>query len=302
MQKKTVFKNLEKQLTIRKRNEYRTAYLFILPDLFGLILFVIVPILIAVYTSFFQWDMVSEKIFIGFGNYIRMLQDRNWWKALGRTLKLTLMYVPLLFSLSLLAANLVSQIRSRTGAFIKSTFLMTYAITAVIASTLWMFIFNEKRGYLNLLLNGVGIKSQDFLGSTSQALYCIAAVLLWINIGYNMILFLSAIKEVPASYYEAAAIDGASPIRCFWAITFPLIKRTSVFVLITTTIASFQVLDIILVMTKGGPAKSTEVGALYIYDRSFHMMELGYGSTLSVCLFMILLLFSAVQMRLTTGD
>lgn len=287
------------RLSARKRSEHLTAYLFIAPDLIGLIIFVILPILFAVYISFFKWDMVSERVFVGFDNYTRMFRDGNWWRAMGRTLKLTVIYVPLLFGLSLLVAALVSQIRSKIAGFIKSAFLMTYAITAVIASTLWMFLFNEKRGYLNGILNMLGLDSQGFLGSTNQALFCIVVVLLWINIGYNMILFLSAIKEIPTSYYEAATIDGATPWKSFWTITFPLIKKTSVFVLITTTIASFQVLDLILVMTKGGPARATEVGALYIYDRSFNMMEMGYGSALSVCLFLILLVFSIIQMRLS---
>ncbi len=289
----------QKRLPPRKRSEYLTAYIFIAPDLIGLIIFVILPILFAIYSSFFKWDMVSERIFIGFENYTRMFADSGWWKAIGRTLKLTAIYVPLLFGLSLLVATLVSQIRSKIGGFIKSAFLMTYAITAVIASTLWMFLFNEKRGYLNEILNLFGLQSQGFLGSTSQALFCIVAVLLWINIGYNMILFLSAIKEIPTSFYEAATLDGASRWKIFRSITFPLIKKTSIFVLVTTTIASFQVLDLILVMTKGGPAKATEVGALYIYDRSFNMMEMGYGSALSVCLFFILLVFSIIQMRLS---
>lgn len=288
-----------KRLSPRKRNEYLTAYLFIAPDLIGLIIFVILPIIFAAYTSFFKWDMVSERVFVGFDNYLRMFKDANWWRAMGRTLKLSVMYVPLLFGISLLVANFVNQIRGKVAGLIKSAFLMTFAITAVIASTLWMFLFNEKRGYLNGILNLLGVEPQGFLGSTDQALFCIVAVLLWINIGYNMILFLSAIKEIPISYYEAATIDGASPWKTFWSITFPLIKKTSVFVLITTTIASFQVLDLILVMTKGGPARATEVGALYIYDRSFNMMEMGYGSTLSVCLFFILLVFSVIQMRLS---
>lgn len=288
-----------KRLSAHKRSEYLTAYLFIAPDLIGLIVFVILPILFAVNISFFKWDMVSERIFVGFDNYLRMFRDANWWGAMGRTLKLSLCYVPLLFALSLLVATLVSQMRGKAVAFIKSSFLMTYAITAVIASTLWMFLFNEKRGYLNRVLNFLGMESQGFLGSTDQALFCIVVVLLWINVGYNMILFLSAIKEIPTSYYEAATIDGASRWKTFWSITFPLIKKTSIFVLITTTIASFQVLDLVLVMTKGGPARSTEVGALYIYDRSFNMMEMGYGSALSVCLFLILLIFSIVQMRLS---
>lgn len=219
-----------------------------------------------------------------------------------RTLKLTVLYVPLLFCLSLFFAALISTIRSKAGSFIKTSFLMPFAITSVIASTLWMFLYNEKRGYLNAAFKALGLSNQKFLGSGKQALVCIIVVLLWINLGYNMILFLSAIKDIPESYREAAILDGAGRWQVFRYITFPLIRQTSIFILVTTTIASFQVLDLIMVMTKGGPAKATEVGALYIYDRSFNMMEMGYGSALSVFLFFSLLVFSFVQMRLTSEE
>lgn len=290
---------MKKKLSVRKRKQYATAYAFILPDLTGLLLFVILPIVYAFYVSFFKWDFISDKVFVGFDNYVRMFHDSGWWKAMGRTLKLSLMYVPALFVLSLFLAVLVSSVKSRAGSFIKTSFLMPFAITSVIASTLWMFLFNEKRGYINAVLHVFGIKNQSFIGSDSQALPSIVLVLLWINIGYNIVLFISAIKDIPASYREAATIDGANKWHIFRYITFPLIKQTSIFILITTTIASFQVLDLIMVMTKGGPAKSTEVAALYIYDKSFNMMDIGYGSTLSVMLFLVLLLFSLLQMRLT---
>lgn len=291
-----------KKYSKRERREHFTAYAFILPDFVGLIIFVILPIVYAFYISLFKWDLVTDKVFIGIENYIRMFQDKNWWMAMLRTLKLTLIYVPGLFCFSLLAAVLVSRIKSKAASFIKTSFLMPFAITSVIASTLWMFLYNEKRGYLNALLNMAGIKDQPFIGSDKQAMGAVIVVLLWINIGYNMILFLSAIKDIPSSYQEAATIDGANGWEIFRYITFPLIKQTSIFILITTTIASFQVLDLIMVMTKGGPAKATEVGALYIYDRSFNMMEMGYGSALSVFMFLVLLVFSFVQMKLTREE
>ncbi|MDO4276051.1 MAG: sugar ABC transporter permease [Eubacteriales bacterium] len=294
--------NQRKKYSKRERREHFTAYAFIIPDFAGLLVFVILPIVYALYISFFKWDLVSDKIFIGLDNYIRMFQDKNWWTALLRTLKLTLVYVPGLFCFSLLAAVLVSRIKTKAASFIKTSFLMPFAITSVIASTLWMFLYNEKRGYLNALLNAVGIPDQPFIGSESQAMVSVIIVLLWINIGYNMILFLSAIKDIPSSYQEAATIDGANGWEVFRYITFPLIKQTSIFILITTTIASFQVLDLIMVMTKGGPAKATGVGALYIYDRSFNMMELGYGSALSVFMFVVLLVFSFIQLKLTKEE
>lgn len=284
----------------RKRKEHIVAYAFILPDLIGLAVFVVIPIIYAFYISFFEWDFINEKVFVGAANYIRMWKDTSWWNAMLRTLKLTVLYVPSLFCLSLFFAVLISTVKSKAGSFIKTSFLMPFAITSVIASTLWMFLYNEKRGYLNAVLRILGFKNQKFLGSGEQALVCVIIVLLWINLGYNMILFLSAIKDIPESYHEAATIDGANRWHIFRYITFPLIRQTSIFILVTTTIASFQVLDLIMVMTKGGPAKATEVGALYIYDRSFNMMEMGYGSALSVFLFLSLLIFSFVQMRMTS--
>ena len=120
----------------------------------------------------------------------------------------------------------------------------------------------------------------------------------WINLGYNIILFLSAIKDIPYSYYEAAKLDGANSWQTFWKITFPLLKPTSVFVLITSVIASFQCLDLIMVMTGGGPAKSTEVASLYIYKQSFEMMKAGYGAGLSVVMFLILTVLAVIMLKI----
>jgi multiple sugar transport system permease protein len=287
---------------MRNRAEAITAYMFIAPDFIGLVIFVILPIFYAIYISFFQWNLINEKVFIGLQNYARMAKDSGWWNSLGRTLKLTLIYVPSLFCISLFFAVMVSYIRSKVASFIKTSLLMPFAITSVIASTLWMFLYNEKRGYLNSILNLFGIPDQGFLGSRTQALPSIVVVLLWINLGYNMVLFLASIKDIPASYYEAATLDGTNRWQDFLYITFPLIKQTSVFILIVTTIASFQVMDIIMVMTRGGPAKATEVAALYIYDRSFNMMEMGYGATLSLILFLILSVLSFVQFKLTSRE
>jgi len=291
-----------RKLSRRKFIEALTAYCFIAPDFLGLLIFVIIPIIYAIIISFYHWDLISEKVFIGFGNYSRMFSDENWWNSLGRTLKLTIIYVPTLFCTSLFLAVLIDSVKSRLNSFIKTAILMPFAITSVIASTLWMFLYNEKRGFINAFLNLFGIPDQPFLGSQDQALFSIILVLLWINLGYNMLLFLSAIKEVPASYFEAAMIDGANRWQTFRYIMFPLIKPTSIFILITTTIASFQVMDLIMVMTKGGPFKATEVGVLYIFDKSFNLLDLGYGSTLSICLFVILFIFSFFQSKAVSEE
>lgn len=282
----------------RKAKENLTAYAFILPDFLGLILFIVIPIAFAFYISLFNWNFANTKEFIGAQNYINMVLDVQWWAALLKTLKLTLMYVPSLFTIALILAVFINQVNGKkTSGLIKTSFLLPYAITSVIASCLWMFIFMEKKGFLNIFLKSIGIAGQKFLGSTDQAMACIVIVLLWINLGYNIILFLSAIKDIPKDYNEAARIDGANKLQIFWNITFPMIKQTSVFVLITTTIASFQCLDLIMVMTSGGPASSTEVASLYIYTQSFNLLKAGYGSTLSVVLLLTLAVFAMIQLK-----
>lgn len=281
----------------RRRRDTVAAALFIGPDLLGLLIFVLLPIGFAIYVSFFDWNLISPMRFVGTANYERMLTDTDWWMSLARTLQFAGMYVPGLFVLSLALALAFTKLVGRGSALLRSAYLLPFAVTSVIASTLWMFLYNEKSGYLNAFLNLFGIPDQPYLGSPSQAMVSIVVVVLWINLGYTSLLFFSAIKEIPVSILEAARLDGASGWQTFWRIQLPLIRPTSVFVLITSTIAAFQVLDIILVMTKGGPADSTEVGVLYIYQRSFDRLEMGYGSALSVVLFLILLVISLVQLR-----
>lgn len=275
------------------------TYSFIMPDFLGLLIFIIIPIGYSFYMSMFNWNFANIKEFIGIANYVTLIQDSAWWKSLLRTLELTLLYVPSLFVFALIFAVLNSYIHNkRIAGFIKTAFLLPYSITSVIASCLWMFLYMDRTGYINVFLKNIGFHNQKFLGSTSQAMGCIVIVLIWINLGYNIILFLSAIKDIPESYYEAATLDGANKLQIFTKITFPLLRPTSVFVLITSTIASFQCLDLIMVMTKGGPADATEVASIYIYTQSFEMMRAGYGSTLSVVMFLIMSVLAVLMLKM----
>ena len=283
----------------KKMKQMLVTYTFVLPDFIGLLVFIIIPIIYSFYMSLYDWNFANIKQFIGIQNYVTMFSDSEWWQSLGRTFKLTLLYVPALFILSILFAVLINYVKNEKAAgFVKTAFLLPYSITSVIASCLWMFLYMDRSGFINVFLKAFGLKGEKFLGSTSQAMVCIAVVLIWINLGYNIILFLSAIKDIPYSYYEAAKLDGANSWQTFWKITFPLLKPTSVFVLITSVIASFQCLDLIMVMTGGGPAKSTEVASLYIYKQSFEMMKAGYGAGLSVVMFLILTVLAVIMLKI----
>lgn len=288
-------------MSARTRNEWVTAYGFLLPNIIGLLVFVFIPIIYAFYVSLHDWNALSPKVFAGLDNYRKLLRDDQWWSSVKITLLFSVVYVPLLFGLSLLSALLMNALKGRTQGVARTMFLMPFAITSVISAIIGMFMLDPRNGIVNSLLGLVGIGPQPFLGSPSQALFSIIGVILWINVGYNMIIFLSAIKEIPRDYYEAAEIDGATGWKSFRYITLPLLKETSTFILIVTTIGSFQALDQIMVMTKGGPANATEVSVLYIFKHGFELLNMGYASALAFVLFLIIFCLSLIQLKLLSG-
>jgi multiple sugar transport system permease protein len=282
----------------RARNEWITAYSFLLPNVAGLALFVFVPIIYAFYVSLHDWNLLSPKVIIGFDNYSRLAADSQWWESVVRTLTYALIYVPLMFGSAMFFAVVLAALRGRMVHTIRTMFLMPFAITSVISAVIWLFLLDPRNGFMNTLLGWFGIPPQQFLGSTSQALIGVIFVMIWINLGYNMIIFLSSIKDIPKDYFEAAHIDGATKGQMFWYITFPLLREISAFIMIVTTIGSFQVFDQIQVMTKGGPANSTEVSVLYIYKQAFQLLNMGYSSALAFVLFLMIFILSIIQLRM----
>lgn len=286
----------------KKRTETLTAYAFLLPNLLGLTVFIFFPMIYAFYVSLHDWNALSPKVFIGLENYKDLIVDQRWWDSVGRTFIFTFIYVPLLYGLSLFFAVVLNNLKQRYQSIARTMFLLPFAITSVISAVVWMFLYDPRNGFLNQLLSSVGLEKLEFLGSTNTALVSIVVVILWINLGYNMIIFMASIKEIPKDYYEAAKIDGATNWRAFKSITFPLLRGTSAFILLTTTIASFTVFDQIMVMTKGGPASSTEVSVLYIYIQAFEFLNMGYASALAVVLFLIIFVLSLAQLKFYTAN
>lgn len=286
----------------KNRKEALTAYGFLLPNLVGLTVFVFVPMVYAFYVSLHEWNALSPKVFIGLDNYVQLASDKEWWNSLYRTFIFTIIYVPSLFVCALFFAVVLNSLNQKVQSVARTMFLLPFAVTSVISAVIWMFLYNPRNGIINQLLNFFGIADQQFLGSTSQALISIVVVIFWINLGYNMVIFMASLKEIPKDYYEAAHIDGATGWKAFRYITFPLLKETSTFILIVTTIGSFTVFDQIMVMTKGGPASSTEVSVLYIYKQAFEFLNMGYASALAVILFLIIFVLSLTQLKLYSKE
>ncbi len=286
---------------IKKRRTNAFAYAMLAPDLIGLAVFLFFPIIMAFYVSLHEWDALSPMQFIGIENYLTILGDSDWWRSLGLSLSYSLLFVGLVFCGSLLLAVFLDSLK-KSGEILRTVYFIPFSISTVVASMIWIFMYNDKTGYLNGFLRLVGLPGQGFLSSSSQALGSIAVSAAWTCIGYYAVLFLAAIKDIPPSYYEAAVLDGANKWTLFWNITFPLIKNVSVFVFIITTIGSFQVFDQVKVMTNGGPANSTNVSVFYIYRQCFEYMKLGYSSALAFVLFVIIFFVSVFQLKFTKAD
>ena len=291
----------KRNVTKGKKKEALTAYFMLLPDVAGLLIFVFIPIIYAFFISLHSWNGLSEMEFIGVQNYLKMAKDSKFINSIMVTVKYALMYVPSVFVLSLLLACLLNALHGKLQSFFRTAFFLPYAISTVIAGIVWSFIYNPMNGFLNQLIALAGGEKQRFLASTTQALPSTVVVGVWLVLGYNTILFLAAIKDIPYNYYEAAEIDGAGPIQKFFKITLPLVKDTSVFVLVMCAIGSFQAFDQINVMTAGGPASATTTSVLYIYDQAFQTFEMGYSSALAFVLFIIIMALTLIQMKLMKG-
>lgn len=288
------------KLTERKR-EMLTAYLMLLPDTIGLALFVFIPTIFAVYTSFHSYTGLSPMKFIGLQNYLQIIKDSEFWGSLWITVKYALIYIPAVYIVSLGLALLLNRLKGKIEVLTRMSFFLPYSISTVVAGLAWMFLYDPKNGYFNALLNFIGIPDQGFLVSSKQALVSVIVVSVWLVVGYDMIIFLSALREVPKDFYEAADIDGASSWKKFIHITLPSIKNTTVFIVITTTIGSFQVFDQVSIMTNGGPAGATQVTAFKIYNQAFQLFDFGYASTMAVVLLVIIMIMSLIQFK-AMGD
>ncbi|MEX1030078.1 MAG: sugar ABC transporter permease [Paenibacillaceae bacterium] len=282
--------------------ESMTAYLMLLPNLILMCLFLFWPIVYAFYVSLHDWSGLGSMHYIGFDNYIKIWGEQDFWQSLWISAKYSLAYVPSVFVLALLLALLVKSINGFPQKLFRTVYFLPYSISLVAGSLVWTFMYDPTRGYFNRILTLLGLPPQDFLVSMDQALYSVTVLGLWHIVGFNMIIFLASLKDIPTSYYEAAKMDGASSMRMFFTITFPLLRNTNVFILIVTIIGSLQVFDQIKIMTEGGPANSTNVTVLYIYNQAFQINQIGYSTSVAFVLFFIIMTLTLIQLKVTSGN
>ncbi|MBN2460928.1 MAG: sugar ABC transporter permease [Candidatus Cloacimonetes bacterium] len=298
-------------------------YLYIMPALIIILVFRLVPIVLSFIVSFFQWSITGVGNFIGLANYSKLLHDPEFWQSLLNTFYLVIFVVPISLVLSLIFASLLNNIKALKSFFRSIYFIPT--ITSMVAiSIVWKIIFNqqtglanfllgkigiaplgwlaESRGIFTLLFNYFGITLPAWLGGPSLALFSIIIVTIWKGLGYNTIIYLAGLQNIPDVYYEAADIDGAGKITQFCRITWPLISPTTYYVLMMTTIVTFQVFSQIYLMTGppiGGPLGTTKVIVYYLYDKGFgESNDLSYASAIALVLFAIILALTLFQKKL----
>jgi multiple sugar transport system permease protein len=287
----------------RKHREWRAAYLFLLPDALGLFLFLGVPMVLALSLGFFEVSGFGDYKYIGLANYRQMFNDPIFTKSLTVTAKYVVALVPALFITGLGLALLVKQTLPLVPVFRGMLFLPN-VVSLVVIGLVWQFIFVDRIGMLNRLMGELGLERQSWLGDPTWSLRSLLLISVWFLMGYYMIIFLAGLQEIPREYYEAARIDGAGAVRMFRDITLPLLKPTSFFVLLTSTVtavAGGQGFDLVFVMTQGGPARSTNLVIFHIYQEAFQFGHYGYAAAMASFLVVVLMGLTGILFLLTKG-
>lgn len=280
----------------------RAAWWFVAPALLVIAVFFFLPIVAALLISLTDFDIyaladLANLRFVGFGNYLKLLQTPSFWQALGNTLYFVAAGVPLSIGASLGAALLLHSRLTRFKPFFRTALFAPVVTTLVAVAVIWRYLLNTRYGLLNYALGGLGIDPIDWLGDPHWAMPAIILFAVWKNFGYNMIIFLAGLQSIPEELYEAARIDGASVWRQFASVTLPMLSPVVMLVGILTIAGYFQLFAEPYVMTQGGPLQSTVSVLYFMYEEGFKWWNLGSASAVAFVLFLLIFAVTALQLR-----
>ncbi|MGB3716986.1 MAG: sugar ABC transporter permease [Candidatus Promineifilaceae bacterium] len=266
----------------------------------------IIPTLSAFNISLHEWNPLStDQTFVGLANYQELWEDLLNTKspthhAFVNTLKYVFIGMPLQLIIALFIALLLNEI-TRFSVIFRAIYFIPFVTSTVAIAWVWRWLYQPQYGFLNIVLSFFGLGQQPFLKSPDQALYSITAVVVWQGLGFAIIIFLAGLKQIPQTFYEAAKIDGASRLQSFRRITLPLLNTTVVYLAILQTISFLRMFDYVINMTTqgdGGPLSSTTTVTLRVYREAFSSFNMGYAATLTVVLFVIIMIITVVQLKL----
>lgn len=278
--------------------EIGAAMLFLLPYLIFYIWFMLYPIYKGFIMSLHEWSIGIEPVFVGLANYTEMLQDRHFWEALWHTVYFVILSTPSLVVVGLLLALIVNAGLKGTT-FLRAGFFLPHILSISVISSIWVFILQPYTGLMNTVLHSLGIQQEIFwLSDKNLAWISILIATVWWTVGFNMVLFLAGLQEIPDDWYEAAKIDGAGAWDCFLNITLPSLRGVILLIIVLQSIASFKLFGQPWLMTQGGPGTATRPLVQYIYETGLHRSnEMGLASAMSYVLFLVMILFALIQFK-----
>lgn len=285
------------------RAEARAAWLLLSPALAAIGLFFAVPVVAALLMSLTDFDIyaiadLANVRFVGLGNYSRLLADPLFWQVMRNTLVFVVLGVPLTLLASLGGALLVNSRLARLPGFYRTVFFAPVVTTLVAVAVVWRYLYHPRYGLLNLALGWVGLPEIDWLGNPRWAMVAITLLSVWRSFGYGLVIFVAGLQAIPASLYEAAQLEGAGAWRQFGSITLPLLRPTSLFVAVITTVGLFQIFAEPYVMTRGGPLNATTSIALLMYQQGFRWWNMGAAAAIAFVLFALILAATGLQVAL----
>lgn len=290
-----------KKKKVKGIRKSKAPIIFIAPALILILLFSIIPIITTFLTSFTDLDLVglanrSEISFVGLENFKELLTDERFWQAFRNTLYYIILGVPMVVFFSLTIAMGINYLGEKSQTVFRGLYYAPAVTNIVAVSVVWMFIYNYDYGILNYILSFFGVEPIGWLIDPAYSKFSLVILSVWKAIGLNMLIMLAALKSIPTSLYEAAAIDGLSRMKVFFKITLPQMSFAIFFVTVTTLIGWFQYFEEPFVITDGGPVDSTMSLALYIYETGFSQNEFGYAAAVSMVLFLMIIAVTSVQL------
>ena len=267
--------------------------IFLIPSLIGCLMFIFVHSIFSFLLSFFKWNLISQIHFAGLTNSLQLIKSDDFWFILKNTVVYAVVTTVFATIIPLVLASILNK-KIRGSEFYKTTYFLPFITPMIVISMIWQWIFDPNAGFLNMFLK----IHQTWLYNSDFALNVLIFISVWKLIGYNIIIFLSGLSLISNQVYEAAKIDGASPIKTFFVITLPLLSPTIFFVILITTISSFQVFDLIYLMTQGGPENSTNILVYWLYKNAFEFFDIGKASAIAYILFVLILILTLIQWKL----
>ena len=291
------------QLNYNKLTWKRTlwAYIFLLPNLIFVLVFAFIPTLVALYLSFNTWSILQPAEWVGLANYRELLEDEIFIRSIRNTFYFLGVITPVRLVIGLAVALLLNQALHFRSFFRTITF-MPWITSGVVVASIWLWLYNPEFGILNYMLSELGFNGLFWYTDPEQAMPSLIIAALWRSVGWVVIIYLAGLQNVPQEYHEAAMIDGANSWQRLRHITLPLLRPTTLFILITTMIGSFEMFDLVFVMTGGGPINSTTVMAHQIYENAFTFLKMGYAASQAFVLFSIIMVITLISFKWLRSD